>query len=264
MEKLTSKQISLHLGNKHVLKNVSVTAHDGDFIGLIGPNGSGKSTWLKAVSGLVPYQNGSVTLKGKEITTYPTKDIAKMIGYVPQNTSLNFDFLVRDIVLMGRHPHIPRFGLESAIDYKIAEQAMQQTNIIHLAYRYANQLSGGQLQLVLIAKALAQETNILILDEPTSALDINRQLQVLGLLKQLTQKGVTIIAALHDLNLAARFCNQLVLLTNGAVLAAGTPETVLTSDHIYKSYDVHSSIRYDSLIRAYYVTALSHKTILTK
>ncbi|MFD1413747.1 ABC transporter ATP-binding protein [Oceanobacillus jeddahense] len=258
MGKLISDQLSLQIGQKNILHKVSLTAHDGELIGLIGPNGSGKSTWIRAMSSLLPYHDGKVMLKGKEITSFPPRDIAKMISYVPQSISLNFDFPVRDIVLMGRHAHVPRFGLESDKDYKIAEAAMHKTNIDHLANCYVNQLSGGQLQLVFIAKVLAQETDILILDEPTSSLDINRQLQMLELVKQLTKEGITVIAALHDLNLAARFCDKLVLLKNGEVLATGNPENVLTADHIYKSYNVQSAVRYDPLIEAYSVTVLTH------
>lgn len=182
-----------------------------------------------------------------------------MIGYVPQDTSLDFDFLVRDIVLMGRHAHIPRFGLESAKDYEIAENAMRTTHIDHLSQRYVNQLSGGQRQMVFIAKALAQKTDILILDEPTSALDINRQLQVLELVKQLSAEGVTVVTAIHDLNLAARFCHKLVLLKEGQVLASGDPETVLTAENLLNSYRVRASVRYDSVIDSYYVTPLSYE-----
>lgn len=253
---IASENLSLQLDKKQILKNVSFSARKGEFIGLIGPNGSGKSTWLRSVCGLLPYDQGQVMIKDKKIESYHPKEIAKMIGYVPQDTGLDFDFLVKDIVLMGRHPHVPRFGLESQIDYDIAEQAMRTTQIEHLANKYVNQLSGGQRQMVFIAKALAQQPDILILDEPTSALDINRQLQVLNLIKQLTIEGVTVITAIHDLNLAARFCSKLVLLTDGEVLALGEPETVLTADHLLKSYGVTASVRYDPMIESYFVTPL--------
>lgn len=259
MSILVSDRISLQLGDNKILKDVSLTANQGEFIGLIGPNGSGKSTWLRAICGLLDYDSGSVVIKNKEIKSYHNKSIAKMIGYVPQDTSLDFDFLVRDIVLMGRHAHIPRFGLESAKDYEIAENAMRTTHIDHLSQRYVNQLSGGQRQMVFIAKALAQKTDILILDEPTSALDINRQLQVLELVKQLSAEGVTVVTAIHDLNLAARFCHKLVLLKEGQVLASGDPETVLTAENLLNSYRVRASVRYDSVIDSYYVTPLSYE-----
>lgn len=259
MSVISSEHISLRLGNNQILKNVSFSADEGEFIGLIGPNGSGKSTWLRALCGLLKYDHGKAVIKHKEISSYPVREIARLIGYVPQDTSMDFDFLVKDIILMGRHPHVPRFGLESASDYEIAEQAMRTTQIEHLANRFVNQLSGGQRQMVFIAKALAQQTDILILDEPTSALDINRQLQVLHLVKQLTKEGVTVVTAIHDLNLAARFCDKLVLLTDGKVLASGEPEKVLTTDHILKSYRVQASVRYDDMIKSYYVTPLSHE-----
>lgn len=260
MRKIISEKVSLRLGDKWILKDVSLEARRGGIIGLIGPNGSGKSTWLRALSGLLPYDQGSIQIDGKEITTYAANQMARLIGYVPQDTSLEFDFLVRDVVLMGRHAHIPRFGLESTRDFAIAEEAMQRTHITHLADQSAIRLSGGQRQMVFIAKALAQESDILIFDEPTSALDINRQLQVLELIKSLTHEGVTVIMALHDLNLAARFCDQLVLLKNGRVLASGNPEDVLSAETIQESYGVSAAIRYDPIINAQYITALRYES----
>lgn len=257
MTTLISDRVSLTLDGNSILKDVSLTAAKGNFIGLIGPNGSGKSTWIRALAGLLSFQQGKIYLNGKEIKLCSPKEIALMIGYVPQDTSFHFDFSVHEIVLMGRHAHIPRFGLESQEDYDIVQDAMERTNISHLSNHSVNKLSGGQRQLVFIAKALAQQADILLLDEPTSALDINRQLQVLELTKQLTKEGVTVIMALHDLNLAARFCDKLVLLANGRVLAFGEPKDVFSPETLRESYQIHTAVRYDDLIEAYYITALS-------
>lgn len=256
MSKIISDNVSLSLGGKRILKNVSLEAKTGEFIGLIGPNGSGKSTWLKALARLLSVHHGSIKIDDQEITAYSANQMAKLIGYVPQDTSIDFDFSVREVVLMGRHAHVPRFGLESTHDFDLTEKAMIKTDIKHLANQSTTRLSGGQRQMVFIAKALAQQSTILLFDEPTSALDINRQLQVLQLMKELSLEGVTIVTALHDLNLAARFCDQLVLLHNGTVLASGSPEAVLTAETIKESYEVISAVRFDPVIKAQYITAL--------
>lgn len=258
MRTLSSEQVSLKLGNREILKAVSLEASSGQFIGLIGPNGSGKSTWLRALGGLLSYEKGSIEIDGQILKKYSTNQLARIIGYVPQDTTLGFDFRVRDIVLMGRHAHIPRFGIEGPEDYERVEEAMRRTAISYLADRSVMNLSGGQRQMVFIAKALTQEPSILLLDEPISALDINRQLQVLELVRSLVDEGMIAIAALHDLNLAARFCDRLVLLKDGQVLASGKPEDVLTVDTIKESYRVKSAVRYDTMIHSQTITALSY------
>lgn len=261
MPTISSNSLIVELGKKEILKSVSFQAENGSFIGLIGPNGSGKSTWLKAFAGLVRYQSGKIEINNKEITKYKPKELAKIIGYVPQDTSIGFDFPVRDVVMMGRHPHIPRFSMERKIDYERVEEALERTAITHLAEQTVTNLSGGQRQMVFIAKAIAQDPSILLLDEPISALDLNRQLQVLELIRELVDEGMTAIAALHDLNLAARFCDQLVLLNQGEVLASGTPKDVLTTERLLESYQVETVIRFDELIQSETVTALKYQTI---
>lgn len=255
-KQLMCDSISVRIGEKEILEKVSLTANQGDLIGLIGPNGSGKSTLLRSMANLLPYKHGSIRLNERELQTYTMTELAKLIGYVPQDTTLDFDFLVKDIVLMGRHAYIPRFGVESDYDYEIVEQAMHRTNIAHLADRSVMQLSGGQRQMVFIAKALAQQSSILLLDEPTSALDIYRELHVFEVMKQLTKEGITVITAIHDLNLASRFCDEIVLLTNGEVHASGRPKDVFTEQMMKDSYYVQAAIRFDSMIQADYVTAV--------
>ena len=263
----------VQIGKKKILKSVSFSATRGTFIGLIGPNGSGKSTWLKALGGLLSYQSGTIRIQNKKISSYSANQLAKMIGYVPQDTTIGFDFRVRDIVMMGRHSHIPRFGFGRFTDYERVNEAMERTAITHLSEQSVTSLSGGQRQMVFIAKALAQDPSILLwyeptlavepdvilMDEPTSALDLHRQLQVLELVRELVDEGMIAIAALHDLNMAARFCDQLVLLKNGEVQAAGEPKAVLTKKRLQESYHVETAIRHDELIHAQTVTALKYQ-----
>ncbi|WP_339160677.1 ABC transporter ATP-binding protein [Siminovitchia sp. FSL H7-0308] len=256
---ISCHQLVVQIGKKKILKSVSFSAIRGTFIGLIGPNGSGKSTWLKALGGLLSYQSGTIRIQNKKISSYSANQLAKMIGYVPQDTTIGFDFRVRDIVMMGRHSHIPRFGFGRFTDYERVNEAMERTAITHLSEQSVTSLSGGQRQMVFIAKALAQDPSILLLDEPTSALDLHRQLQVLELVRELVDEGMIAIAALHDLNMAARFCDQLVLLKNGEVQAAGEPKAVLTKKRLQESYHVETAIRHDELIHAQTVTALKYQ-----
>lgn len=259
MHHLSVRNLWVHLDGHPILKSISFEARSGEFIGLIGPNGSGKSTMLRTLSGLLPFQQGDVYINQLELSTFSPKKLARLIGYVPQDTTLGFDFTVRDIVLMGRHVHIPRFGLESRCDYKLVDEAMSRTSITNLADRFVTQLSGGQRQMAFIAKALAQQPGILLFDEPVSALDINRQLQVLELIRALADEGILAVAALHDLNLAARFCDRLLLLQNGELTACGSPDEVLNAETLLSSYQVAATVRHDDAVDAATVTALRYE-----
>ncbi|MED1797390.1 ABC transporter ATP-binding protein [Brevibacillus porteri] len=263
MNIVAAEKISIWIDGCPILRELSFSAQAGEFIGLIGPNGSGKSTLLRMVAGLTPPSSGQLKILGRPIAEYKSKQLARIIGYVPQDTSIDFDFSVREIVLMGRHPHLSRFGSERQLDRIMAQKAMQQTTTLHLADRMATTLSGGQRQMVLIAKALAQDPQLLLLDEPISALDIRYQLYVLELMRKLTGKGITAMAALHDLNLAARFCDRLVLLHQGEILSMGKPDEVLTPDIIQKAYDVHANVSIDPLLGALTVTALGERNDFT-
>lgn len=254
---LEASGLQVKIGERTILRDVSFSAEKGECIGLIGPNGSGKSTLIRTLCGLIPAAQGAVTANGKNIASFRSNQLAKYIGYVPQDTTIDFDFLVKDMVLMGRHAHIPRFGTESAGDYQAAQQAMERTGIEHLADRPVTRLSGGQRQMVFIAKVLAQQPSIYLFDEPVSALDINRQLQVLELIRSLSDEGALTITAIHDLNLAARYCDRLFLMQDGQIIAAGTPEEVLTSSTVQAAYGVLSVVRRDPVINAEAVTALS-------
>ncbi|WP_010275154.1 ABC transporter ATP-binding protein [Paenibacillus senegalensis] len=259
MHQLNVNHIGVSLAGHPILQSISFAARSGELIGLIGPNGSGKSTLLRTLAGLQPYQQGEIKLNQSKLPAFRPRELARIIGYVPQDTSLGFDFSVRDIVLMGRHAHIPRFGLESPRDLEIVQEALERTAIADLADRLVTSLSGGQRQMAFIAKALAQEPGILLFDEPVSALDINRQLQVLELIRELANEGILAIAALHDLNLAARFCDRLILIQDGQLQSNGAPDEVLNPHTLLSSYQVLSAVRHDEMVDAAAVTALGYK-----
>lgn len=250
-------ELHIMIQQKSILNGICLDVKPGEFIGLIGPNGSGKTTLLKSIAGIQSISDGTLQIANKDIHTYKSIQLAKLISYVPQDTALSFDFTVGAIVQMGRHVHSSRFSFDDSEGIHQVEQAMAYTGISHLKDRSILSLSGGQQQLVFIAKALAQQTPIILLDEPISALDIRFQLQVLTMLKNLSVEGKTIIVVLHDLNLAARFCSKLMMLKEGSVLGYGPTGHVLRPDYVNSTYKVNAIIRKDEITNAISVTALS-------
>jgi iron complex transport system ATP-binding protein len=238
---LQAEQITYTLDGKPILRDVAFQVAPGEMVGLIGPNGAGKSTLIKIISGLWAGAKGQITLLDKPLKRYSTRQIAQIIAQVPQITALDFPFSVHQIVMMGRNPYLSRFELETQHDRQIVQRAMQRTHTLDLADRLIGTLSGGERQRVLIARALTQEPRLLLLDEPTANLDIQHQIGILDLVRDLVQHdGLGAVAAVHDLELAARFCDRLVLLRDGSVLANGTPASVLTADYLRRAYDVES------------------------
>jgi iron complex transport system ATP-binding protein len=236
---LVAEHIHCRLDGRDILHDITLSVFRDELVGLIGPNGAGKTTLLKLLNGLWPVERGRILLLDKPLKQYSARRIARIIAHVPQITALEFPFTVQQIVLMGRNPHLSRFELETEHDRTIAQQAMQRTNTLHLAHRLINTLSGGERQRVLIARSLAQEPQLLLLDEPTANLDIQHQIDVLRLIRDLTrQEGLGAVAAIHDLELAARYCDRLVLLHQGLIHQVGTPAAVLTSDHLRLTYGV--------------------------
>ncbi|MBN1562633.1 MAG: ABC transporter ATP-binding protein [Anaerolineae bacterium] len=230
----------VHDGNV-ILREVTFAVAAGELVGLIGPNGAGKSTLIKIISGLWSGAKGQIILLDKLLQRYSTRQIAQIIAQVPQITALDFPFSVQQIVMMGRNPYLSRFELETQRDRQIVQRAMQRTNTLDLAERLIGTLSGGERQRVLIARALTQEPRLLLLDEPTANLDIQHQIGILGLVRNLVQhEGLGAVAAVHDLELAARFCDRLVLMREGEILANGSPAAVLTPENIQRAYDVAS------------------------
>ncbi len=238
---LTAQAVSYCRDERYILRDVTFAVSPGEFVGLIGPNGAGKSTLLKVISGLWTGAQGVITLLDAPLPGYSPRAMARVIAQVPQITALDFPFTVKQIVLMGRNPHLGRFQLETAHDRQLVERAMRRTQTDPLGDRLIGTLSGGERQRVLIARALAQEPRLLLLDEPTANLDIQHQIGLLDLMRRLIHEdGLGAVAAVHDLELAARFCDRLVLLHRGGVLAEGSPAQVLTPEHIRLAYGVET------------------------
>ncbi|MDI6788763.1 MAG: heme ABC transporter ATP-binding protein [Planctomycetota bacterium] len=222
---------------KEVIKNISFEINNGEFVAIIGPNGSGKTTLFRTITKVIPAYQGQLLYKEKEIREWFINGLAREIAVVPQFLFLAFPFTVRDFVGVGRTPHLGRLESLSAYDKEVINQAMEITESESLAERSVTELSGGELQRVFLAQALAQEPKLLLLDEPTSHLDIGHQVEILHLLKKLNQeKGLTILIILHDLNLASDYSDRLVLLDNGRVYKIGTPYEVLTYQNIEAVY----------------------------
>lgn len=229
---------------RFALQNVSVTMERGRITGLLGPNGGGKTTLLKLLSGINAPERGRVTLDGVDLASMARRRVAQRIAVVPQETHPAFDYTVMEMVLMGRHPHLSTFQLEGPDDLRIAHDALQATGTDHLSARAFATLSGGEKQRVIIASALAQASDVLLLDEPTASLDLGYQLDVAALLQRLNrERQVTMAIATHDLNLAASLCDTLILVREGQVLAAGRTDEVLTAPMIRRLYGVDADVR---------------------
>jgi len=233
------RDLCYKVGDYDILKNINVSFDTGKFIGIIGPNGSGKTTLLRHVSAWLKPAKKTVLINGRDVLSYSEKELAHEMALVAQSTKIEFEFTAMDVVLMGRNPYISRFQNESSEDLQIVQRAMEATNTWHLKERTASSLSGGELQRVMVARALAQDTDILLMDEPISHLDIQHQIQILDLIKKLQlTKNLAVVAVLHDLNMAAQYCDELVLLCNGEVYCSGPVEEVLTSDNISRVYGI--------------------------
>jgi iron complex transport system ATP-binding protein len=237
------------------LRDISLSVAPGSLTGLLGPNGCGKTTLLKLLSGVLKPELGSVRLGEREVRLLTPRARAQQIAVVPQETHPAFDFTVMDMVLMGRHPHLGAFQLEGPADLAIARDALIATGVAQLAARPYMTLSGGEKQRVVIASALAQMPKVLLLDEPTASLDLGYQLEIASLLKQLNRdRGVTMVLATHDLNLAASLCDTLILIRAGQVLMQGPTREVLTSSTVQQLYGVIADVTFHE--RAGHVTVI--------
>ncbi len=233
--------LSFKIEDKDILTGINLSVGQGEFVGLIGPNGAGKTTLLKCINGINKAE-GSVKVKGRVINDYSDKKLAREIALMHQNTTVSFPFTALDIVLMGRYPYMGRFKGESSEDRLIAKRSMCYTDTQSLERSPITEMSGGERQRVLFAKTLTQQTDIILLDEPTASLDITYQEQIFRYSSQLCGEGKTVVAAIHDLKIAARYCTRLVLLNNGAVAADGAPAEVLTSENLSKVYNVNALV----------------------
>ncbi len=240
MPELTLHEAGFKYGNNIVLRRVNLAAVRGEFCGIIGPNGSGKTTLLKGMAGLIRPYEGAVNLDGKNISSYNHEYIARNIALVPQNAVLPELFTAREIVLMGRTPHLGRLRYESARDIGISCRAMEITQTLPLAGKHINELSGGERQRIIIARMIAQEAGILLLDEPTANLDINYQTEILNFLRKLCkEKDLAIFAALHDLNLASQYCERLIMLKDKSIWKQGKPADIIDAPTIKDVFGVN-------------------------
>lgn len=261
----TLDHVDVSYNSTPVLRSVSFDVRSGEFLGIIGPNGSGKSTLLKMLAGTLTPSSGSAKLDGKVIHTIPGRELARHLAVVPQENPVTFDYSVLEIVLMGRSPHLGRFQLENTRDLEIAINALKRTNLLSLADRKIGELSGGERQRAMIARALAQETEIIFLDEPTSHLDINYQVEILHLARRENRDhGKTIIAVLHDLNLASEFCDRLVILKAGQVYATGSPDDVITAENVQQVYGTAVWVRKHPTSGRPYVLSLGSRAVASR
>jgi iron complex transport system ATP-binding protein len=248
---LTAEHVSFSYGAgtgseaEFALDDVSVAITRGSLTGLLGPNGCGKTTLLRLLAGVLRPSQGTVALQGRPLRDFPRRELARQLAVVPQETHPAFDYTVLEMTLMGRHPHLGLMQLEGPDDIAIAEESLAATGTADFAHRPFATLSGGEKQRVVIASALAQSPSVLLLDEPTASLDLAYQLEVASLLSRLNQeRGVTMVIATHDLNLAAALCDSLVLLRAGRVLAQGSPRDVLTGPLVQQLYNVEADVRF--------------------
>lgn len=224
-------------GGNEVLRALDLTLSAGEMVGLLGPNGSGKSTLLRVLCGLLAPTGGKVALAGAPLASYSALQRARLLGLVPQYATIPFAFSVSDLVAMGRNPYLGLLQSPGARDFAAINAALERTDCLHLRERLVTELSGGELQRVIIARALAQEPRVLLLDEPTAHLDLNHQLDIARLLRQLNrEQGLTVLWVSHDLNLAAEFCERLVMLQEGRIVTDGRPGEVLTPQWLAQVY----------------------------
>lgn len=250
--------IDCYYGSIKALENITFTVREGELVGILGPNGSGKTTLLRTISRTLKPKIGAVLLDDVSVYDMSVRDAAKNIAVVPQETTFTFDFTALDVVLMGRHPYIDRFGTESKEDLAIAKKAMELTNTWHLADRPMNELSGGEKQLVLIARALTQEPKVLLLDEPTTHLDVNHQIEIMDLLKGICKaNALVVLAVFHDFNLAARYCDSAILLNRGKIYSIGSINAVLTTENIKKVFRINAVVKRHPITDQLYVVPLS-------
>ncbi|MFB4354282.1 ABC transporter ATP-binding protein [Microbacterium sp. LS_15] len=231
--------VSVELGGRRVLHGIDLEVGEGRILGLLGPNGSGKSTLLRTLfTGRRPHA-GRVTIDGADVATLPPRTLARTVAVMLQDAPSEFDLTVRETVMVGRSPHRPPFSRDSADDHRIVTEALRTADVLDLEHRLVRRLSGGQRQRVMLARALAQQGSILVLDEPTNHLDIAHQLDLMRVVSGL---GTTVIAALHDLNIAAAFCDEVVVLDEGRLVAAGPPDAVLTPALVAEVFHVTARV----------------------
>ncbi|WP_459891440.1 ABC transporter ATP-binding protein [Desulfothermus okinawensis] len=255
---LEAKDISFSYNNEPVLKDISLKFCQGKFYGILGPNGSGKSTLLDILMGYKFPDRGRVLLYGKEIRSLKKSEIAKRISYVPQSFSVNFPFTVDEIITMGRYPYVKRFSLPSIEDIEIVREVERKVDVFDLRKKLITELSGGEKQRVMIARALAQDTPIFLLDEPTSNLDIKHSLKILSIFKKnVIYKRSCVICVFHNINEATSFCDELIFLKQGKVIESGPSSKVISEDILKEVFEVDVKLRFEERLNCYQVLFLN-------
>ena len=237
---IQTDNIQVSFGPKTILHDISLDIRNKEFVGIIGPNGSGKSTFLKCLYRVLQPNHGKIFFDGTEMSSLSHRDTALKMAVVAQHSTVNFDFSVLEMVLMGRSPYKGLLDRDQIDDYEIARHALAQVGLSDFESRNFNTLSGGEQQRVILARALAQRTECLVLDEPTNHLDIKYQLELMTIVKRL---DATVVSAIHDLNLAAIYCDRIIALKDGHIVCSGTPQDVLSSDTIRHIYGVSAMVQ---------------------
>jgi iron complex transport system ATP-binding protein len=235
---LSLQDVEHDFGAGPVLRGVSCEVAPGDFLAIIGPNGAGKSTLVRAAAGLLRPRRGRVLLGGQPIETLPRREVARRLALVPQETTLAFPFRALEIVLMGRHPHLGAWQLESGADRELARQALARVGLAGLEERRFHEMSGGERQRLVLARAIAQQAPILLLDEPTAFLDLRHQVAIYDILADLSAAGSTVVVVTHDVNLAGAYCRRALALRDGRVRASGPPAEIFRRDLLEEVYGV--------------------------
>ena len=240
---ITAENIKMKIGDNEILKGVSIDSKNREFVGIIGPNGSGKSTLLKSIYRILKPNDGCIKLDDMDISKMSIKESAKKMAVVSQHNYYNFDFTVKEVVSMGRSPHKKNLERDNIEDFEIVKESLQKVGMSEFSNRSFSTLSGGEQQRVILARALAQKTPCLILDEPTNHLDIKYQLSLLNIVKSL---DLTVISAIHDLNIASMYWDRLFVMKDGQIVASGTPQDILTKELIKEIYEIDVEIIKDS------------------
>ncbi len=256
---LAARDVVFDYGGNEVVCGVTLELVAGEILGLIGPNGSGKSTLIRMLSGVLTPTAGRIELAGRPMREIGARERARAIAVVPQETSVEMPFTVMEAVLMGRSPHLGGFAFEGDTDVAAARRAMERTGVEHLARRSLHQLSGGERQRVILARALAQEARVLLLDEPGAFLDLRHAVELYDLLQELRDEGRAILTVLHDLNLAALYCDRIGLMKDGRLVRFGTPAEVITYTAITEVYETDVYVDRNDITGAINVLPLSRR-----